>query len=234
VSRRLKLDIPGPDRRVAREDVLAKGWPALFAPDLAPGPLRLVLELGFGRGEFLIDLARRAPDVAHVGVEISRKRVLKQARRLARMELGNVRLVHGRGEDAVAELFGPASLEAVWINFSDPWPKARHHRRRLVQAPLVAAIGERVVPGGVLHVATDDVRYAEHIDAVLAAEPRLENAYAPEPFRREVEGRTPTAYELAWRAEGRPLHFWAYRRRGGSGGGVADPDRVGEPAPPSP
>ena len=209
MPRRLKLDIPGPDRRVAPEDVLAKGWAELFAPvSVAP----MVLEIGFGRGEFLIDLAQRAPAVAHVGVEISRKRVLKQARRLAKTEIANVRLVHGTGEQALAELFGRASLAAVWINFSDPWPKKRHHRRRLVQAPLVAAVADRLVPGGVLHVATDDVPYAEHIDAVLAGEPRLANVFAPARWLPEVPGRTPTAYELEWRAEGRPLHFFAYRR----------------------
>lgn len=210
MSRRLRYDIPGPDRRVALEDVRAKGWEALF-PELAR-PLRIVLEIGFGRGEFLIDLAARAPEVAHVGVEVSWKRVLKMARRLARSELANVRLVHGAGQQVVAEAFGPGSLEAVWINFSDPWPKKRHHGRRLVQPALVAALAERLRPSGVLHVATDDVGYAEHIDAVLAAEPRLANAFAPARWRREVPGRTPTAYELAWRAEGRPLHFWEYRR----------------------
>lgn len=210
MSRRLKYDIPGPDRRVALEEVKEKGWEALF-PEL-PRPLRIVLEIGFGRGEFLLDLAARAPEVAHVGVEVSWKRVLKLARRLARTELVNVRLVHGRGEVVVEEAFAPASLEAVWINFSDPWPKKRHHRRRLVQPPLVAAIAERLRPGGLLHVATDDVGYAEHIDAVLSAEPRLANDFAPDRWRPEVPGRMQTAYEQAWRAEGRPLHFWQYRR----------------------
>jgi tRNA (guanine-N7-)-methyltransferase len=211
MPRTLKLDIPGPDRRVTPGDVLAKGWVELFGPDLA-APFRMVLEIGFGRGEFLIDLAQRAPEVAHVGVEISRKRVLKQARRLAKSEIENVRLVHGTGEQALAGLFGPASLEAVWINFSDPWPKKRHHRRRLVQAPLVAAVADRLVRGGLLHVATDDVPYAEHIDAVLAGEPQLENAFAPARWLAEVPDRMPTAYELEWRAEGRPLHFFAYQR----------------------
>jgi tRNA (guanine-N7-)-methyltransferase len=214
MPRRLKLDIPGPDRRVTPGDVLAKGWTSLFAPDLA-APLRIVLEIGFGRGEFLIDLAQRAPAVAHVGVEISRKRVLKQARRLAKSEIANVRLVHGTGEQVLADLIGPASLEAVWINFSDPWPKKRHHRRRLVQAPLVAAVANRLVCGGVLHVATDDVPYAEHIDAVLAAEALLVNAFAPATWLADVPGRMPTAYELEWRVEGRPLHFFAYQRIAG-------------------
>ena len=212
MSRRLKHDLPGPDWRVAIDDARAKGIEEIFAPELT-APLRLVLEIGFGRGEFLMELARAAPQVAHLGVEISWKRVLRMARRLARSELRNVRLLHGAGERVVSELLAPASLEAAWINFSDPWPKRRHQHRRLIQPALVAALAERLEPGGTLHVATDDRAYAEHIDAVLAAEPRLENAYAPEPWLREVPGRTPTAYELEWRAEGRPLHFWAYRRR---------------------
>ena len=86
MTRRLKLDIPGPDRRVSPEDVREKGWEALFAPDLAP-PLRLVVEIGFGRGEFLRHLAEQSPEVAHVGVEVSFKRTLKMARRLARSEI---------------------------------------------------------------------------------------------------------------------------------------------------
>jgi tRNA G46 methylase TrmB len=75
-----------------------------------------------------------------------------------------------------------------------------------------AAIADRLVPGG-LPTRRPTTPYAEHIDAVLAAEPRLENAFAPARWLPEVEGRTPTAYELEWRAEGRPLHFFAYRRR---------------------
>jgi tRNA (guanine-N7-)-methyltransferase len=222
MSRRLKYDIPGPDRRVTLDDVRTKGWEALF-PEL-PRPLRMVLEIGFGRGEFLADLAARAPEVAHVGVEVSWKRVLKMARRLARSELANVRLLHASGQAVVAEAIPHGALDAVWINFSDPWPKKRHHRRRLVQAPLVAALAERLRAGGVLHVATDDAGYAAHIDAVLAAEPRLENAFAPARWLADVPGRTPTAYERAWRAEGRPLHFWAYRRRADSGAGVDAPE----------
>jgi tRNA (guanine-N7-)-methyltransferase len=215
VGRALRHDIPGVDRRIALEDARTRGWPAVFAPELA-APFALVLEIGFGRGEFLVELAREAPCAAHVGVDVSRKRVLKLARRLARLELGNVRLVCAPAETAVRELFATASLAAVWINFPDPWPKKRHHRRRLLQPPFVAELAQRLAPGASLHVATDHAGYAEQIDAVLGAEPRLANAFAPEPFLREVPDRRPTAYELEWRAAGRPLHFWHYRRRASS------------------
>jgi tRNA (guanine-N7-)-methyltransferase len=209
VSRALKHDIPGPDRRVALE---ALGDPdRLFPPEL-PRPLRLVVELGFGRGEFLMELARRDPGCAFLGVELSFKRCLKMARRLARVDSSNVRIVEGRAEEVVA-LLPRASVAACWINYPDPWPKKRHQRRRLLQRGFVHELALRLAPGAVLNVATDHAEYAGHVDAVLAAEPLLRNLFAPDAFRREVEERMPTAYELEWRAEGRPLHYFSYGRR---------------------
>jgi tRNA (guanine-N7-)-methyltransferase len=212
VARRLKFDIPGPDRRVGFESLREAGVARAFAEDV-PSPLPLVVELGYGRGEFLMGLAAGAPDRAFLGVEYSARRTLKMARRLARSGLANVRLVHGRSEDVVRELLPEASVETFWINFPDPWPKKRHHGRRLLGAALVRELASRLAPGGALEVATDDAPYAEQIDAALAAEPLLENAFAPARFLRDVPGRKPTAYELEWRAEGRPLHFFSYRRR---------------------
>jgi len=210
VTRSLKYDIPGPDRRVSLDELREKGLAAVFAPDV-PLPLRLVVEIGFGRGEFLRHLAREAPDVAHLGVELSFKRVLKMARRIARTEERNVRLLEARGEEVLRDVLRDASVETFWINFPDPWPKKRHHRRRLLQAPLVAALARKLVPGGRLELATDHEEYAQAIDEVLRAERGLENALSV-PFARDVPGRLRTAYEEEWRREGRRLHFWSYRR----------------------
>ena len=212
MSRHLKFDIPGPDRRVGFEELRERGVAAAFAPDVA-APLPLVVEIGFGRGEFLLALAAAQPARAFLGVEYSNKRSLKMARRLARSGLANVRILQARGEDVVRELLPEGCVESFWVNFPDPWPKKRHRRRRLVQPALVRELALRLVPGGALHVATDDADYAEEIHLALAGEPLLENALAPERFAREVAGRTATAYELEWRAEGRPLHFFTYRRR---------------------
>jgi tRNA (guanine-N7-)-methyltransferase len=212
VSRSLKTDMPGPDLRVSVDDVRAKGWGALFAPDVAVA-FPLVVEIGFGRGEYLRSLAASTPDVAHVGVDLSRRRVFKMARRLAKTEERNIRLVEARAEDVVRDALEAASVAAFWVNFPDPWPKKRHHRRRLLQPRFVAALADRLVPGGVLHAATDHAEYAEQIDAVLCSEPRLENVFA-EPWLPEVPGRLRTAYEEMWRAERRALHFFQYRRSG--------------------
>ena len=211
MSRALRYDIPGADWRVCEDDVRAKGWSEIFACDVDRAP-PLVVEIGFGRGEFLLEIAAQAPRVAHVGVEYSFKRVLKMARRLARTPLRNVRLLEARGELLVEELLAEQSVSVCWINFPDPWPKKRHARRRLLQPAFVRVLARKLAPDGRLEIATDDPAYAEQIDAALAGEPSFENALAPERFLGEVPGRPPTAYELAWRAEGRLLHFWTYRR----------------------
>jgi tRNA (guanine-N7-)-methyltransferase len=212
VTRRLKRDVPGSDWRVPLSDAAARGFGALFAGDVG-APLPLVVELGFGRGEFLLGLASAAPRSAHVGVEVSYRRTLKMARRLARSELRNVRLVQGLAQQVVQEVLADASVACFWINFPDPWPKKRHAKRRLLQPEFAALLARRLVPGGELRVATDDPDYALWIDAALRAQPVLENLHAPAPFAPEEADRAPTAYEQEWRAQGRALHFFHYRHK---------------------
>jgi len=212
MSRALKRDIDGPDWRVPVESLRAPGVEKLFAPEL-DASVPLVVDIGFGRGEFLLDLAGQQPQVAFLGIEYSFKRVLKLARRLERTELRNVRLIEAPAQLLVGELLPEESLSCVWINFPDPWPKKRHHRRRLVQAEFMRALAKCLRREGEVHIATDHAEYAEQIGEVLSAEPLLENLYAPEPYLREVSERTPTAYEREWREQGRDLHFFGYRRR---------------------
>lgn len=224
MGRSLKYEIPGVDPRVALDDWVEKGWNGVFGT-AADGEARSrVLEIGFGRGEFLLDLAMSAPDVQFLGVEVSFKRTLKMARKVARASLANVRLVEARAEEAIRALPAPDSLDAIWINFSDPWPKTRHAHRRVIQPGFVADAARALAPGGHLYVATDDVPYAHQMNEVLSGEPALRNAYAPWPFMGEVSGRRQTGYESQWRAEGRPMHFFAYQRMSlpakGSEGGV--------------
>jgi tRNA (guanine-N7-)-methyltransferase len=211
MGRGLKYDIPGEDWRCSAGQIAGEGWEAVFAPELM-APLHLVVEIGFGRGEFLLALAEENPGVAFVGVEVSFKRVLKMARKVARAGLQNIRLIEGQGQIVVSELLEEASVQEFWINFSDPWPKARHARRRLIHPPFVADLSRRLVPGGQVHVSTDDVPYACQIHRALSGESLLENVYAPRPWMPEVPGQIPTGYQLEWRAEGRPLHFFTYRR----------------------
>ena len=212
MSRRLKTDIAGIDWRVSIDDARERGFAKIFAGRVAH-PLPLVVEIGFGRGEFLLELAQRAPGQAFVGVELSYKRALKMARRLARLPVANVAIVEGRAEEVLHCALEDESVACFWLNFPDPWPKKRHARRRFVQADTLALLARRLVPGGLLRIATDDPAYAEWIDALLCAAPDLENRYAPDRWRPAVADRPATAYELEWRALGRSFHFFEYARR---------------------
>jgi len=211
MARKLKYDMLGPDWRRTPEEIAEQGWEALFSPELA-GPLELIVEIGFGRGEFIVEQAKKRPECAFVGVELSFKRVLKLARRISSQPMRNIRLVLGRGEQAVDELLSDTSVTEFWINFPDPWPKKRHAKNRLIQPDFISRLARRLKPGGVLYAATDDRGYAEQMDEVLSAEPLLENQHAPLHWLPEVSGRMHTGYEEQWRAEGRPLQFFTYRR----------------------
>jgi len=233
MGRSLKYDIPGEDWRVSALDFFEATSPealdfsepgagsqaggvrsieSLFAQTLEP-PFDVVLEIGFGRGEFLLDLAERFPGTAFLGVEVSYKRVLKLARKLARTELTNVRLLEARAENVVRDLLPLESLDEAWINFSDPWPKARHEGRRLIQPAFISELVQCMKPGGRLHIATDDVPYAEQIAGVLRQEKQLVSDHPSRRWLPEVPGRMHTGYEEEWRAAGRPLHFFEYHRQ---------------------
>jgi len=226
MSRSLKYEIPGVDPRLSLPDVAALGWEALFEKTrvVAAGEghdsarlqsesrhvRKRVLEIGFGRGEFLLEMAERLPEVDFIGIEISFKRTLKMARKVARAKLANVLLIEARAQIALKELFLPGGLHEIWVNFSDPWPKARHAHRRVIQPSFAIDAARALSESGVLYVATDDVRYAHQIDQVLRGEPTLFNQYRPWPYLASVPGRFETGYEEQWRAVGRPLHFFAY------------------------
>jgi tRNA (guanine-N7-)-methyltransferase len=209
MSRSLKYDIPGVDWRRSMADAYEFGIHSLFEPDYT-APFPLVVEIGFGRGEFLLELAAKYPDVAFFGVEVSWKRVLKMARKVARAELGNVRLVAGRGEAILQDCLPEQSVQEIWVNFSDPWPKAAHAHRRIFQPPFIHRAAQVLEPAGVLKIATDDPIYAVQIDEVLSGEPLLHNVHAPAPYIGEDQARIETSYEQDWRAEGRTIHFFDY------------------------
>jgi tRNA (guanine-N7-)-methyltransferase len=209
VSRTLKTDIPGTDWRASLGDLESHGPRELFGAETPP---RLVLDVGFGRGEFLTALAEKDPGFAFLGIEYSRKRVLKMARRLARTQLCNVRLVEAPAERVFERAIPAASVHRCWINFPDPWPKKRHHRRRLVQPAFVRDLARALEPEGLVEVATDHPEYAAWIDEIFSDEPALENCRGAG-WSSDVEDRPCTAYEAEWRAERRTLHFFSFARR---------------------
>ncbi|WP_262490875.1 tRNA (guanosine(46)-N7)-methyltransferase TrmB [Mycobacterium simiae] len=133
----------------------------------------LVLEIGCGSGTSTLAMAQTEPHVDVIAVEIYRRGLAQLLCAIDSANTSNIRLIRGNGLDVLKSLIQPRSLAAVRLFFPDPWPKARHHQRRLLQPATMALIADRLIPGGVLHAATDHLGYAEHIAAAGDAEPHL-------------------------------------------------------------
>ncbi len=150
----------------ARGELLDTGrWFGRSAP--------VVLEIGCGTGTSTAAMAEEEPHVDVVAVEVYRKGLAQLLGAVDREQITNIRLIRGDGLDVLEHMFGPESLTGVRVFFPDPWPKSRHHKRRLLQPGTVALIADRLQRGGILHVATDHQGYAEQIAEVGDAEPRL-------------------------------------------------------------
>lgn len=224
-------------RRTVRSYVLREGrltpgqtqalerlWPR-FGVDWQPGtPLDLPslfgkdrpvsLEIGFGSGETLLALAEGNPACGFLGVEVHRPGIGRLLRALEAQELSNVRVLR---QDAVALLhdgLAEASLAAVYLLFPDPWPKQRHHKRRILTAALVAELARVLQPGGLFHAASDWPDYAEQMLAELErASPWFENLAGSGQFTPRPSWRPPTRFEQRGERLGHPVRDLSFRRR---------------------
>lgn len=170
-----------------------------------------ILEIGFGMGETTAHIAAEHPELDFLGVEVHTPGIGSLLKQIDERGLRNVRIIPHDAVEVLQHMLGPDSLDGVHIFFPDPWPKKRHHKRRLIQPELVGLLCQRLKPGGYIHVATDWEHYAEHILAVLAAEPRLENTapgYAPKP-----EYRPTTKFETRGLKLGHGVWDLVFRKR---------------------
>lgn len=133
----------------------------------------VVLEIGCGSGISTLAMAKDEPHIDVVAVEIYRRGLAQLLSAIDRDHVSNIRLIRGNALDVLQRLVARGSLTGVRVFFPDPWPKARHHKRRFLQPGTIGLIADRLLPGGVLHVATDHAGYAEHIAEVGAGESRL-------------------------------------------------------------
>jgi tRNA (guanine-N7-)-methyltransferase len=173
-------------------------------------PCPFELELGAGKGRFLVEWAEARPEIGILGVERTAKYVQDAARRVVRHGLANVRLLHSTAEDVLFRCLAEACLAAVHVYFPDPWPKKRHHKRRLFTPTNVARIAAVLAPGGLLRVKTDHFDYAGEIGLALEAEPRLTRVSLDDTFA----GVPPTSFEVKYGVQGRPVQRFAFRRGG--------------------
>ena len=149
----------------------------------------VVLEIGFGMGHSTAEIAAARPDTDFLGIEVYTPGVGSLLRTLETRGLRNVRVIQRDAVEVLRERIGAGALDGVHVYFPDPWPKTRHHKRRLIQLPFVTQLATRLTPGGYLHCATDWAPYAEQMLEVLSAAPLLANTtdgYAPRPAWRPL------------------------------------------------
>jgi len=170
-----------------------------------------VLEIGSGMGETTAAIARARPECDFLAVEVHGPGVGSLLRRIEGQGMGNLRVVQHDAVEVVAHMIPHGALDAIHVFFPDPWPKKRHHKRRLLQTPFVHELALRLKPGGRLHVATDWVDYAAAMLATLAAEPLLENTV--EGYAQRPAYRPETKFERRGQALGHVVRDLVFRRR---------------------
>lgn len=210
---------------VGQQRAWERYWPAL-GRDLSAleGPLDVaawfgrsapvILEIGSGMGETTAQTAAAAPEANYLAVEVYKPGLAQLLLRAENLGLTHLRLLRGDATELLRDHIEPASLAEVRIFFPDPWPKKRHHKRRLIQPGAVGLITSRLVMGGVLHLATDWEHYADQMLATCGAEPGLRNRYAdatggwaPRPQWRPI-----TKFERRAQDEGRVVRDLIFER----------------------
>jgi len=202
----------------AMEDLLPRysvgsgeGW--LDFAELFGNPRPVVLEIGFGNGDATWQMARQSPRENFLGVEVHKPGVGHLLLKLEELTIENVRVVCNDAVEVLKNRVATASLEAVRLYFPDPWPKKRHHKRRIVQPDFVALLAEKIAAGGIVHMATDWQNYAEHMLEVMQQNPAFENLsdsgdYCPRPAWRPL-----TKYEKRGQRLGHGVYDLLFLRR---------------------
>jgi tRNA (guanine-N7-)-methyltransferase len=231
------MNVSRPDHRPIRSFVLREGrmtgaqerafeemW-SRFGVDWTPGE-RLALprlfgndrpvflEIGFGNGEALATLAERHPDRNYLGIEVHRPGVGHLLLELSKRGHCNVRILRQDAVEILEQALAPASLSGVYLLFPDPWPKKRHHKRRILNPGFVRLLARVIRPGGLFHAATDWEPYADRMMEVLSeAGDLFENSAGPGAFARRPEARPHTKFERRGRRLGHPVRDLVFRRR---------------------
>ncbi|HVS78168.1 MAG TPA: tRNA (guanosine(46)-N7)-methyltransferase TrmB [Steroidobacteraceae bacterium] len=210
----------------AQERALEALWPK-YGIELGGAPLdldaifgrraRRVAEIGFGNGENLLALAAARPAEDFLGIEVHRPGVGRLLLQLEQRALGNVRVLCHDAVEVLERYLQGQCLDEILILFPDPWPKKRHHKRRLIQPPFAGLLAARLKEGGALRLATDWEPYAEEMLTTLSAEARLRNVAADGGFVPRPAERSPTRFERRGERLGHQVWDLEFRRTGRTG-----------------
>lgn len=192
-------------------------WPT-FGINYTPEPLNLisafgcvadtVLEIGFGNGETLLEQAENNPDRNYLGIEVHKPGVGHCMMRAEATGLLNLRLICHDAIDVLREQIPDATLARVNLYFPDPWPKKRHHKRRIVQPSFLALVAQKLLEGGAMHIATDWANYAAHIDEAMSASGLFDVAERREHGGENALDRPTTKFEKRGLRKGHRIFDW--------------------------
>ena len=182
-------------------------WKALFQND---HPLKL--EIGFGNGTFLIDMAIREPQSNFIGMDFYHKGIRKVITRMDRLHLKNIRVAYGDAGEKIPILFKEGELDEVFINFPDPWPKKRHHKRRLIKPDFVEQLAGKLAPQGKIRIATDFASYAQEILEIIQADSHFRNIHQSRGFLHERNDVPKTKYEKAFLDAGKKIYYFEFSK----------------------
>lgn len=203
-------------QRKARE-TLAERWclplteDAINPEELLGGRGPLILEIGFGMGETTAEIASRQPSTRFLGLEVYPAGVGSLLTKIEERGLTNLRILEQDAVVVIGKRLPAECLDGVHLFFPDPWPKARHHKRRLVQPPFIRLLTSRLKPGGYFHSATDWPDYADQMLAVLSAEPSLRNRAGSGPIPRP-DWRPETKFEARGLRLGHPVADFVFEK----------------------
>ncbi|OGA30668.1 MAG: tRNA (guanosine(46)-N7)-methyltransferase TrmB [Betaproteobacteria bacterium RIFCSPLOWO2_12_FULL_62_13b] len=169
-----------------------------------------ILEIGFGMGETTAAIAEAHPDNDYLAIEVHTPGVGSLLKQLAERELRNLRIVQHDAVEVLQSMIAPGSLAGIHVFFPDPWPKKRHHKRRLIQPAFVSLLASRLAAGGYIHLATDWEDYARQMLEVMSAEPSLRNTASG--FALRPETRPLTKFEQRGLKLGHPVWDLVFRR----------------------
>ncbi|MEE4162574.1 MAG: tRNA (guanosine(46)-N7)-methyltransferase TrmB [Woeseiaceae bacterium] len=205
----------------SQQRALEELWPT-WGIDYAPETLDLdavfgraaprVLEIGFGNGDSLVEMAAGSPETDYLGVEVHEPGVGHCLLCIEAAAITNVRLIMHDAIEVLENQLAPGSLARVNLYFPDPWPKKRHHKRRIVNDTFLELVASRLVAGGTLNIATDWENYAEHIDEALAASPLFSLDEQREHDGSEPLDRPATKFENRGLRLGHRIRDWRFRR----------------------
>ena len=167
----------------------------------------MVVEIGSGMGETTAAIAKARPDADFIAVEVHAPGVGSLLNRISKDELRNLRVIRHDAVEVLEHMIADSALAAIHLFFPDPWPKKRHHKRRLIQPEFAALAARKLVRGGVMHAATDWPDYAQYMEEVLSAEPLLERAAGG------FAVRPSTKFEARGRRLGHAIRDLYFRRR---------------------